>query len=152
VGAENVTAQVTLQLDFTQEEITTEDFDQRDKGPKTRSELYVEDRNTFKDAIGIPGSLTNTPPNPPINPAATDATPADPNKGVSEKGVQVVARSTKNYELDRAVRHTKSAMGNISKLVWCIDQRASYSIWHESGEASRWFAACDHHSLHTGRA
>ena len=116
VGAENVTAQVTLQLDFTQEEITTEDFDQRDKGPKTRSELYVEDRNTFKDAIGIPGSLSSTPPNPPINPSATDATPADPNKGVSEKGVQVVARSTKNYELDRAVRHTKSAMGNIAKL------------------------------------
>ena len=28
----------------------------------------------------------------------------------------MVARSTKNYELDRAVRHTKSAMGNISKL------------------------------------
>ncbi len=116
VGEANVSAQVSLQLDFTQEEITTEDFDQRDKGPKTRSELYVEDRNTFKDAIGIPGSLTNTPPNPPQNPAATDATPADPNKGLSEKGVQVVARSTKNYELDRAVRHTKSAMGNIQKL------------------------------------
>ena len=116
VGEANVSAQVSLQLDFTQEEITTEDFDQRDKGPKTRSELYVEDRNTFKDAIGIPGSLTNTPPNPPQNPAATDVTPADPNKGVSEKGVQVVARSTKNYELDRAVRHTKSAMGNIQKL------------------------------------
>ena len=116
VGAENVTAQVTLQLDFTQEEITTEDFDQGDKGPKTRSELYVEDRNTFKDAIGIPGSLSSTPPNPPMNPAADDATPADPNKGISEKGAQVVARSTKNYELDRAVRRTKSAMGNISKL------------------------------------
>jgi flagellar M-ring protein FliF len=116
VGEANVSAQVSLQLDFTQEEITTEDFDQRDKGPKTRSELYVEDRNTFKDAVGIPGSLSNTPPNPPQNPAATEATPADPNKGVSEKGVQVVARSTKNYELDRAVRHTKSAMGNIQKL------------------------------------
>jgi flagellar M-ring protein FliF len=116
VGEANVSAQVSLQLDFTQEEITTEDFDQRDKGPKTRSELYVEDRNTFKDAVGIPGSLSNTPPNPPQNPAATDSTPADPNKGVSEKGVQVVARSTKNYELDRAVRHTKSAMGNIQKL------------------------------------
>ena len=116
VGEANVSAQVSLQLDFTQEEITTEDYDQRDKGPKTRSELYVEDRNTFKDAIGIPGSLSNTPPNPPQNPAATDATPADPNKGVSEKGVQVVARSTKNYELDRAVRHTKSAMGNVQKL------------------------------------
>jgi flagellar M-ring protein FliF len=116
VGEANVSAQVSLQLDFTQEEITTEDFDQRDKGPKTRSELYVEDRNSFKDAIGVPGSLSNTPPNPPQNPASADTAISDPNKGVSEKGVQVVARSTKNYELDRAVRHTKSAMGNIQKL------------------------------------
>jgi flagellar M-ring protein FliF len=116
VGETNVSAQVSLQLDFTQEEITTEDFDQRDKGPKTRSELYVEDRNSFKDAIGVPGSLSNTPPNPPQNPASSDTAVADPNKGVSEKGVQVVARSTKNYELDRAVRHTKSAMGNVQKL------------------------------------
>ncbi|NBY32501.1 MAG: hypothetical protein EBQ68_00005 [Betaproteobacteria bacterium] len=116
VGEANVSAQVSLQLDFTQEEITTEDFDQRDKGPKTRSELYVEDRNSFKDAIGVPGSLSNTPPNPPQNPASSETAVADPNKGVSEKGVQVVARSTKNYELDRAVRHTKSAMGNVQKL------------------------------------
>ena len=116
VGETNVSAQVSLQLDFTQEEITTEDFDQGDKGPKTRSELYVEDRNSFKDAIGVPGSLANTPPNPPQNPAASETAVADPNKGVSEKGVQVVARSTKNYELDRAVRHTKSAMGNVQKL------------------------------------
>ena len=116
VGEANVSAQVSLQLDFTQEEITTEDFDQRDKGPKTRSELYVEDRNSFKDAIGVPGSLSNTPPNPPQNPASSETAVSDPNKGVSEKGVQVVARSTKNYELDRAVRHTKSAMGNVQKL------------------------------------
>jgi flagellar M-ring protein FliF len=116
VGEANVSAQVSLQLDFTQEEITTEDFDQRDKGPKTRSELYVEDRNSFKDAIGVPGSLSNTPPNPPQNPASSETSVSDPNKGVSEKGVQVVARSTKNYELDRAVRHTKTAMGNVQKL------------------------------------
>jgi flagellar M-ring protein FliF len=115
VGEANVSAQVSMSLDFTQQEITTEDFDARDKGPKTRSELFVEDRNTFKDAIGIPGSLSNTPPTP-ANPAATPNTPADPTKGLSEKGVQVSARSTKNFELDRAVRHTKSAMGTIQKI------------------------------------
>jgi len=115
VGEANVSAQVSMSLDFTQQEITTEDYDARDKGPKTRSELFVEDRNTFKDAIGIPGSLSNTPPTPP-NPAATAATGADPTKGLSEKGVQVSARSTKNFELDRSVRHTKSAMGTIQKI------------------------------------
>jgi len=115
VGEANVSAQVSMSLDFTQQEITTEDYDARDKGPKTRSELFVEDRNTFKDAIGIPGSLSNTPPTPP-NPAATAATGADPTKGLSEKGVQVSARSTKNFELDRSVRDTKSAMGTIQKI------------------------------------
>jgi flagellar M-ring protein FliF len=115
VGESNVSAQVSMTLDFTQTEVTTEDFDALDKGPKTRSELFVEDRNTFRDAIGIPGSLSNTPPAP-TNPQATTQTNADPLKGVSEKGVQVTARSTKNYELDRSVRHTKNAMGVITKI------------------------------------
>jgi len=115
VGESNVTAQVSMSLDFTQTEVTNEEFDAQDKGPKTRSELFVEDRNTFRDAIGIPGALSNTPPAP-TNPQATTQTNADPLKGVSEKGVQVTARSTKNYELDRAVRHTKAAMGTISKI------------------------------------
>ena len=115
VGESNVTAQVSMSLDFTQTEVTNEEFDAQDKGPKTRSELFVEDRNTFRDAIGIPGALSNTPPAP-TNPQATTQTNADPLKGVSEKGVQVTARSTKNYELDRAVRHTKGAMGSITKI------------------------------------
>ncbi len=115
VGESNVTAQVSMSLDFTQTEVTNEEFDTQDKGPKTRSELFVEDRNTFRDAIGIPGALSNTPPAP-TNPQATTQTNADPLKGVSEKGVQVTARSTKNYELDRAVRHTKGAMGVITKI------------------------------------
>ena len=115
VGESNVSAQISMSLDFTQTEVTVEDFDGQDKGPKTRSELFVEDRNTFRDAIGIPGSLSNTPPSP-TNPQATTQTNADPTKGVSEKGVQVTARSTKNYELDRSVRHTKNAMGTISKI------------------------------------
>ena len=75
----------------------------------------MEDRNTIRDAIGIPGSLSNTPPTP-ANPQATTQTNADPLKGVSEKGVQVTARSTKNYELDRSVRHTKAALGNITRI------------------------------------
>ena len=116
VGEENVTAQVSMSLDFNQQETTTEDFDHSDKGPKTRSELYVEDRATFKDAVGIPGSLSNTPPNPPQNPAATADTAADIAKGQTEKGIQTIARSTKNYELDRSVRHVKSAMGTIQKI------------------------------------
>jgi flagellar M-ring protein FliF len=116
VGADNVTAQVSLTLDFDQREVTREDFDDKSMGPKTRSEMYVEDKTMLKDAIGIPGSLSNAPPNPPVNPEATSNTNPDIGKGISERGTQVMARSTKNYEIDRQVRHVKSAMGTVQRI------------------------------------
>ena len=62
VGDNNVRSQVNMALDFTQTEVTTEDFDTRDKGPKTRSEALSEDKNGAAEAAGIPGTLSNTPP------------------------------------------------------------------------------------------
>jgi flagellar M-ring protein FliF len=44
VGEHNVKAQVDIRLDFTQQEVTFEDFDSRREGPKTRSEVLAEDR------------------------------------------------------------------------------------------------------------
>jgi hypothetical protein len=51
VGEANVRSQVNLSLDFTQIESTTEDFDNRDKGPRTRSEVLAEDRADRVDAV-----------------------------------------------------------------------------------------------------
>jgi flagellar M-ring protein FliF len=50
VGEANVRSQVNLSLDFTQTESTTEDFDNRDKGPRTRSEVLAEDRAAVRAA------------------------------------------------------------------------------------------------------
>jgi len=112
VGEANVRSQVNLTLDFSQTETTVEDFDTRDKGPKTRSEVVSEDRNTAKEAAGVPGTLSNTAPAQPTTTLNTAATPA---KATEEKSV-TAARSTRNYELDRSVRHTKSASGAIQRL------------------------------------
>lgn len=111
-GEANVRSQVNLSLDFSQTEVTTEDFDTRDKGPKTRSEVLSEDRNTTKEAGGVPGALSNTPPVAPSATAATAATPAKPGDDRSSTN----ARSTRNYELDRSVRHVKSATGTVERL------------------------------------
>jgi len=111
-GESNVTSQVNLSLDFSQTEVTTEDYDTREKGPKTRSEVLSEDRSTIKDAGGVPGALSNTPP------PATSATPvtaAGAPKSSDERN-NVTARSTRNYELDRSVRHVKSATGTVERL------------------------------------
>ena len=111
-GESNVTSQVNLSLDFTQTEVTTEDYDTRDKGPKTRSEVLSEDRSTLKDAGGVPGALSNTPP---PAPSATPVTAAGATQAGDERN-NVTARSTRNYELDRSVRHVKSATGTVERL------------------------------------
>ncbi len=112
-GETNVRSQVNLQLDFSNSEVTSEDFDSRGKGPKTRSEVLSDDRNTSKDPSGIPGSLSNKPPPAPIT-APNAAAPATPSASDDRSGQ--ATRSTRNYELDRSVRHVTSATGTVERL------------------------------------
>ncbi len=112
-GESNVRSQVNLALDFSTSESTTENYDNRDKGPKTRSEVLSEDRNSSKDALGVPGALSNTPPPAPSATANTASNTG--NKTADERSV-TASRSTRNYELDRSVRHTKSATGTVERL------------------------------------
>jgi flagellar M-ring protein FliF len=111
-GETNVRSQVNLSLDFSQTEVTTEDFDPREKGSKTRSEVLSEDRNTLKEAAGVPGALSNTPP---VAPTAT-AIVAAAKPPTAEDRVTLTNRTTRNYELDRCVRHVTSATGTVERL------------------------------------
>jgi flagellar M-ring protein FliF len=135
VGDNNVRSQVNMAMDFTQTEVTTEDFDTRDKGPKTRSEALSEDKNSAMEAEGIPGTLSNTPPPAPsatTNSAA--ATPAGSGGGASN----TTARSTRNYELDRSVRHVKNATGTMQRLSVAVlsNERAPITTKNEKGEVT----------------
>jgi flagellar M-ring protein FliF len=134
VGDANVRSQVNMNLDFTQTETTTEDFDTRDKGPKTRSEASSEDRNSAKDASGIPGSLSNTAP---AAPTTTTNTAANPSGAASSpERSTVTARSTRNYEIDRSVRHVKGATGTVERLsvAVVINERAPVNTKNDKGE------------------
>ena len=116
VGEANVLSQVNMTLDFTQTEITTEDYDTREKGPKTRSEVVSEDKKTGKESEGgVPGTLSNTPPPAPSASSDTKATPA-PGSGTGPEKTTTTSRATRNYELDRSVRHVKPATGTVEKL------------------------------------
>jgi flagellar M-ring protein FliF len=112
VGDANVRSQVNLNLDFSQTEVTVEDFDTSGKGPKTRSEVNSEDRNSAKEAAGIPGTLSNTAP---VAPTISLNTATLPSTGSDERST-IATRSTRNYEMDRSVRHTKSATGGVQRL------------------------------------
>jgi flagellar M-ring protein FliF len=113
VGEANVRSQVNLSLDFTQSESTTEDFDNRDKGPRTRSEVLAEDRAASRSAEGIPGSLANTPP---PAPTTSNSTQVEADKGQAEANTKLSSRSTRNFELDRTVRHVRNASGGVRKV------------------------------------
>jgi flagellar M-ring protein FliF len=113
VGETNVRSQVNLTLDFTQVESTTEDFDTRNQGPRTRSETLSEDRAARRDATGIPGALSNTAP---PTPTTTANTAANQTEGQTESDQTLSSRSTRNYELDRNVRHVRGAMGAVQRL------------------------------------
>ena len=112
VGDANVRSQVNMSLDFTQTETTTEDFDNRKEGPKTRSEALSEDKNTLKDATGIPGALSNTPP---VAPTANTNTTSTATGAAGDK-MTSTNRSTRNFELDRSVRYVKAATGTVERL------------------------------------
>jgi flagellar M-ring protein FliF len=115
-GESNVRSQVNLALDFSQSETTTENFDNRDKGPRTRSEVLAEERNSVREASGVPGALSNTPPPPPTASTNTsvNATPTSPDRGTLSQ------RQTRNYELDRSVRHVRSATGTVERLTVAV--------------------------------
>jgi flagellar M-ring protein FliF len=57
--------------------------------------------------------LANTPP---PTPTITNNTQVDPTKGQSESNSTLSSRSTRNFELDRTVRHVRSASGGIRKV------------------------------------
>ena len=113
VGEHNVRSQVNLSLDFTQIESTTEDYDTRDKGPKTRSEVLAEDRGVQLNAEGVPGALSNRPP---AQATMNTDNRVDPNKGQTESNQTLSSRQTRNYEIDRTIRRISNATGGVQRV------------------------------------
>lgn len=103
VGLENVRAQVSADIDFTSIETTEESFN-----PNTiavRSEQIQEESSQANNQTG-PGALTATPPN---------ANPANGEQAQGDSG-QSRINTTRNYEVDHSVSHTRMVPGTISRL------------------------------------
>ncbi|SFW37247.1 flagellar basal-body MS-ring/collar protein FliF [Luteibacter sp. UNCMF366Tsu5.1] len=121
VGAGKVRAQVFADLDFSQTEKASETFNH--DNPALRSEQTSSDTRT--DAAnngGVPGALSNQPPNTGAN--ATAANPAAGGKAgaqtASTQGAQSPTQqtqsATRNYELDRTVSHVTDPAGKVARL------------------------------------
>jgi flagellar M-ring protein FliF len=138
VGARNVRAQVTAQVDFSQREQTAERYgpNQSPHDAAVRSEQSSASFQSNGDlAMGVPGALSNQPPGvaaSPINDPATqaqnetddNADPADDaaaddtaqtDENDADTG-QGRRDRTINYEVDRTVEHVKQHSGGIDRL------------------------------------
>lgn len=122
VGASNVRAQVTADLDFSQTEQVAETY-KPNPTPDTaiRSQQTAETGNGGGgNAIGVPGALTNQPPVPATAPI-TNPQVAGGAGGAAGQGMTSFSRNTTvNYEVDKTVKHTKGAPGTIRRIAVAV--------------------------------
>lgn len=125
VGAANVRAQVTAEVDFAKVELTDEKYrpNQEPGSAAIRSQQSSDSNQQGSAPLGgIPGALTNQPPLDPVAPivapaanAANQALPAA--NGQTDNGPSNIRKdATINYELDRTIRHMQQDGGGLKRL------------------------------------
>lgn len=123
VGEGRVRAEVSARLDFSEVESTEEVYDPESQ--VLRSEQTREQRSDRGSvAMGIPGALSNQPPgagvleDPEADAAAEEAEDGAGAGGEGDGNTLVDASSsaTRNYEINRTVRHVRTPSGAIERL------------------------------------
>jgi flagellar M-ring protein FliF len=120
VGAGHVRAQVFAQMDFTETEKTSENFDPQKT--TVRSEQSASERRVDGGAAaGIPGALSNQPPSTPAQPTAANPKPGDATASSQKTDSGEISQSaTRNYEVDRTISHTREPVGTVSRLTVAV--------------------------------
>lgn len=109
LGINNYTAEVDVTMDFSVTEQTQKRFNP--DLPAVRSEMLLERQSIGNGSQGVPGALTNQPPlDADIPEEAGGANGGNQPVGQSQK------ESTRNYELDTTISHTKSQTGTLRRL------------------------------------
>ncbi|WP_312140421.1 flagellar basal-body MS-ring/collar protein FliF [Pantoea septica] len=123
VGAGNVRAQVTAQVDFTFHEQTSEQY-QPNTAPEQMAirsrQSNVTEQGGRKGPEGVPGALSNQPPTPAKAPVTKDSKQNTDSSTASTHTTLVPWSSDKgettNYELDRTLTHTRRNLGTLVRL------------------------------------
>ena len=138
LGNDRYKAEVSADVDFSAVESTSEQFNPDQ--PALRSEQSTSEQRTASNGPqGVPGALSNQPPAPASAPqttggaAATAGAIAPGQPLLDANGQQIMDpatgqpmlapypadkrnQSTKNFELDRSISHTKQQQGRINRL------------------------------------
>lgn len=120
IGAENVRAEATADIDFSHSEQAAEIYkpNQEPNSGTVRSQQSSEAHNGAQNvASGVPGALTNQPPAPATAPLT--APPANGNAAAAQgsaPGSSTQKEVTVNYEVDKTVRYVQQPMGGVKRL------------------------------------
>jgi len=138
LGAGNVRAQVTADVDFAVVEHTDEKYrpnsDPNNKAVRSQQSSESDQRGGTPPG-GVPGALSNQPPTNPNAPITTPQAAAAPNAaakpgapGAPAPAAQAATTTassgpmssrkdvTTNYELDRSIRHVQQNAGGVKRL------------------------------------
>ena len=165
LGSDRYKAEVSAVVDFSAVESTAESFNPDQ--PALRSEQSVnEQRSSSSGSQGVPGALSNQPPGPATAPqtaggagaAAAAIAPGQPL--LDANGQQIMdpatgqpalapypadkrVQSTKNFELDRSISHTKQQQGRLTRLSVAVVVDDMVKANAANGEVTRapWSAA-----------
>ncbi len=117
VGAGRVRAEVSAQFDMSASEEAREQY--RPESQVVRSEQLAEENGaSASGAGGVPGALTNQPPEAAVA-LAPGAQPARPGATGAAGAAGAVAGSrqtTRNYEIDRTLAYTRQPAGRMKRL------------------------------------
>jgi flagellar M-ring protein FliF len=138
VGPGRVRAQVVAQVDMATTESTREQFNPQSQVVRSESTSEEAARNGAGNAGGVPGALTNQPPQPGVAlppgatpavaqsgatpPAAAGAT-TTPNNSASGSVTSPDSssrQSTRNYEIDRTMAYTRTPAGRVTRLTVAV--------------------------------
>ncbi|MBC7993922.1 MAG: flagellar M-ring protein FliF [Rhizobacter sp.] len=121
IGRDNLRAQVTAEVDFSQTESTSEEFkpNQGAEAQATVRSMQNSEQtgSNGAGATGIPGATSNQPPVPATAPVTGAAQPLQTAQAGAAGGQSNSSRNAvTNYEVDKTVKVTRNATGTVKRL------------------------------------
>lgn len=114
VGSDAMRTQITADIDFTVTERTHERYNP--DLPALRSEQTQEDQSRLSAVQGVPGALSNQPPAAGTAPEVA----GNASRPVQPAPLNTSRSSTRNYELDKTISHSRLGTGQLNRLTVAV--------------------------------
>lgn len=120
IGADNFTAEVTAEMDFSENQATRESFPKDDARVRSEQGSWSNEPGE-KASYGIPGALANRPPE---DPELTEEFTGDDGQDVKQETSRTSEKFARQFELGREISVTKQASGSLSRLSVAVALRS----------------------------